>query len=308
MHLRKWVIFAIILNLPVLCFSTVTPSDVMTQVMYISQQVNSVTKVMGVTQDKCRHMEIKKASPREVYFQVILLEKKLKKLYLEITDSSYSISSLQTINTQQIKPEDVLLILKRCEQILDEIQLYIRANKDQFIVSTDKKYTPTEVYNKVLEINLLLNKTFETKILPADVYQITSQSIYIMGEILSKLHIAPIKALNEDFVNIKPEDVFNKQLEIQNEIHKIGDMSKEQMLETIKLECSLEITPETVQSMAYIIYSEIVNLAHKAGILTPITEGYYPQKKFPSDVLKRNEILLQQIKLYKQLLISKGNR
>lgn len=277
------------------------------EVASVANQVNDISAYMGFKPDKCLHFAASKASPRELFFQAVLLASKANKLFAEVSNTVISVRAGNLEEpSKDISDAEVLLKLKSVDDTLFQIRQLLHIQDHPNAPAASNHPTPI---NRLIKINQTLNKLLERKTLPSDTYRISSLSLYYLGEVVIRTGAENPTLSTELAHNAAPSDVFKLQLAI---IEKLNNASAIIGLKTLHVKqqpCSLEITPDDVQTLSYIILSQVINIANQLGIHTHSIEGYYTGKKYPSDVLQRNTTLLHQVDaLLKKLDKEKNSR
>lgn len=271
-----------------------TPSDVYQKLSNIKSNIDLIAKHMGITPPSCINYQIRSASPREVYFQAVQLKNKTHRLQAEITGKYHPQTMNISLPVKSLSPNDVFSIMSTVNENISIIMNHLRL-KDAEAIKT-KKSTPSDVYEKLLVTNQLVSELLEQKILPVDTYMTTTLSIYYTGKILSMMPgVNPTVSIQEIYNNKTPYDVFDKQIEIIHVLKKIAALLNIDMLTIEPNECKLTVESDNTLDLSYLILSEIAYIASKKGILIDNIYTYHPEKKYPSDVFYRNQILLIQL-------------
>ncbi|MDF1759897.1 MAG: hypothetical protein P1U40_05120 [Coxiellaceae bacterium] len=283
-----------------------TPSDVLAKLEEVSQQIAVISKHMGVTSAKCVPIHVNDASPREVYFQALLMQMKINKLYEEVSGRPVYALKIMPRKTLDIKPSDVYGLISRLENKLNSIINLLHIEFDLKPEFVSKDATPTNVFNRLNMLNSNLSQLLERKVLPKDIYQITTLSVYYAGEILSKIHVNhPMLTVDVDSSEGTNKNIYLLQLNLIDHLKILNNKLGKSMLSVNEKNCGGAVSPIGIQNLAYIILSQIMYIADVSGVNTANIDSYYPGKKYPLDVYKRNLLLLEQIK---SLILHLGNQ
>ncbi len=296
MKTYKILLLTVFSLLPINLYAETKPSNVLTQLNALTTRVEKLSLYMGLDPKSCLHFTVSNASPREVYFQSKRLQEKVYQLYEEITQKPLMIPKATIPELTTITPSNVFTIVKDTDDKIIQILLFIKIDapvSNKLASSTTK---PSDVYNHLLQANQIIDQLLEKRTLASDVYQTATLSIYYAGKILSTMGIDPLfTKVDQPVINKTASAVFNLQLEILSKIQKIGKKLNIDMLTLTKSQCAKEININSIQTLAYIILSEISYLAEQKNIRMLLSKSYYPGKQYPSSIFKQNTLLLKQI-------------
>jgi hypothetical protein len=288
----------ILASIPSIALSQVTPQNVLTKINKNTLAIKLISEHMGITPRSCNHFHALKVSPREVYFQALRFKFKIDSLYNEIIEEPIPAPRIQKYLRPKIEPITVLRIVTNTELTLLKILKHLNIKYSAKDTKAPNNTSPTDVYNKLLIENDIVNQLLDNKTLPKDVFQVSTLSLYYAGEILSSMNVRPYALqLKTEYKNKTPEDVLNLQLNI---LSKITAISQNLQIKTLFLKrdtCSEKIEPNDVEELAYIALSELFSIANKLKISVSEIRSYSPGKKYPSDVFQRNTLLLKELEL-----------
>lgn len=299
MPIRKTLLITLCFTLlSKVCFADITPSDVYRAAGKLNLETLALANHMGIDPNVCVGFTVENAKPREVYFQALRLLGKTESLYFEVTGSDSTQSTAPI--TSNIQPSDVLNVLKQAQSLVINMlqHLNIENPVSTSTAEAQETKTPSDVYARLLLINATLSELLEKKVTPSDTYETTTLSIYYAGEIINQLEGAKHPAIKEaSVINKTSGDVYKQQLEILQLLKLIGNKTKTPMLSLKKSTCTAKITSQTTNKLAYIILSELAFLAKQKNISVNQVRSFYPGKKYPSDVYKRNLLLMSQLNI-----------
>ncbi|MDF1796373.1 MAG: hypothetical protein P1U63_07550 [Coxiellaceae bacterium] len=239
------------------------------------------------------------------------MKAKVDKLFEEITNKSIQTSLTVPSDAKAINASNLFSLLHDVNDQLSSIMVILKISSTHSRFSADGSKEQVNLYNQLLALNQSINELLEMKTLPADNYQINTLSVYYAGEILSAKNISAISLKpRSKYLDKTPADVFNLQLKLLGKLNVLGSKLGVKMLSLKKTPCNLDITPAVIQGVSYIILSEVMHLAHISGVNTSVIKSYYPNKKYPSDVFERGEMLLHQINamIDSSMVTSKKNK
>lgn len=296
MKTYKILLFIILSVLSINLYAKTQPFHVLTQLNALTAGVKKLSLYMGIEPKICLDFTVSKASPREVYFQAKGLQEKVYLLYEEITQKPIVIPKNNVPELTHMAPANILPIIEDIDDKIIQILSYLKIDTSISNQLASKTTIPTDVYNRLLQENQIIDQLLDKKTLASDVYQTVTLSVYYAGKILSTMGIDPFPTKdNQTIINKKATDVFNLQLEILTKIRMIGSKINIDMLTLSKEKCTNDIYLNSLQKLAYIILSELSYIAEQKKIHISLTKSYHPGKQYPSSIFTQNLLLLNQI-------------
>ena len=274
------------------------PSDVLTLLYKVSNHIEIIAKYMGKDPSNCSKFIVSNARPREVYFQAIRLRKKANQLYYEVTDQEVIEQNNLMDQRKQISPSTVYKVVNNIEGTLRKIENFYKIEEGVTYKRAPKDTEPKDVYNQLLIDNQILDQLLDNHASPADSYRVATTSVYYAGELLETMPgVSHIVDEPDYVVNKTADSVVDQQIAIIGKIKKINDVLNIKMLTLTRTQCKRQSNNVNIQELSYIIFSEIVHIAKEKGVSLKNLEGYYPGKKYPSDIYQRNALLSRQLDL-----------
>lgn len=254
---------------------------------------------MGYIPHFCAHFTVQNASPREVYFQALRLEKKIDRLNNEMTGTKENGYQAMHTEAKSIAPKDVYVVVRRINRKIDRILAHInlKVTAEQQTASINTK--PSDVYNKLIVLNEFVNALLDKRANASDVYETTMLSIFYLDEIL--LHLSPdlkIEPKVQKYTNKTIIDVIEQQIIIIQKLKKIAKKNDLKMLDIQAIKnCKKPPDLNELQELSYLILSEVEYLARIKHISLSHIQTYYPGKRYLSDIYQRNEVLIYKLEM-----------
>lgn len=272
------------------------PSDVLTLLYKVSNRLNILAKYMGNNPSACSKFSVLNARPREVYFQAIRLREKVNQLFYEVTDQDVVEQNNLIDNTEEIKPSTVYNVVNNIDDTLKKIEIFYKIEESKTSKVASKDTEPKDVYNHLMNDNQILDQLLEKHASPADTYKVVTTSVYYTGELLDSMPGVNHVIQEPNYIAYKTTDnVIDQQIAIISKIEQINKVLNIKMLSLELTSCQRNSSDVNIQELSYIILSEIVHLARVKKLSLKHLEGYYPGKKYQSDIYQRNALLFEQL-------------
>ncbi len=278
------------------------PADVLARVQLIRDELDELRFEMGKLKNQKFGLMVSKASPHEVFFQALTLNKKVNRLVSEMTGRLNSEENIAV--PRNIRPFHVWRVVDATLQqiVMLKRKLGLRVRGSEKLVY--KSATPTEVFLAIglanQEVNLLLERPF----VPRDVFiQVTLATHYaarLLAQFPSsqKFPKAPKRERGQ-----RPADVYNRLIDCENRLSGIADRSHVSIL---KLETRnalpQDIQPSDEFDMASLLVSELAHFNGKLRSPYKPKQMKDPGLKFPSHVHQQAGVLLSQLEELEQLV------
>lgn len=279
------------------CFGEETakidPPDVFVRVAIVRDGLESIRFVMGRPNNTQSEIPVKKAAPREVFFQALTLFRKADRLCFEHTrereDEPQKPKSVPT-------PGDVYAVVDAALGRIEKVKAKLEIQTSAVPSKRDQSKTPTDVFRSIVQANRQLNLLLEKRFTPSDVFQEVTRGVAYTSRLLEGFSDAtPIPERPEFEAGKRPADVYLRLVDCFNRTRKIAEISGEQILEFEPDKKQIErAEPSDVYDIASMLISELAHL-HSRVEAKPPQKVYYPGRKFPSHVYQRAGILQEQL-------------
>ncbi|MFQ5673383.1 MAG: hypothetical protein ACE5G9_09825 [Nitrospinales bacterium] len=258
------------------------PPDVFNHVALVRAEIELIRQEMGKPKLARPEIQVTEVSPREVYFQALILYDKANRLCSELTGRR---ATPPPRPTREIHPTDVLTLVGDTLECLMIIKKELNINKTSVKPQRDASKTPSDVFRSIVQASRQLNLMLERRIAPSDVYQRITQAMDYTAFLLKYLHVSKAKLPPPPpFERGKmPSDVYFRLIECFNLIKEIAQISGLHVLKANLEEDQSQITPGDVFILAKILVAELAYLNQIIGN-THSPRSFYPGRKFPSHV------------------------
>ncbi|MEA3227885.1 MAG: hypothetical protein U9P38_02310, partial [Campylobacterota bacterium] len=202
---------------------TITPNEVYSQVMLISDEIHFLLKHYGVKHDHegiiTRTTVLTKLKPRNVW--QITYEIMVK---INIFREGYNLPTIEPVNMTPVLQLNPDLVYEQTQRILTELQIFkVRNNikSPQFKIEKFKGKTPLDVYNGLTHISFSFDELNGGRFSPSYVF---GEQMRVYGDITLILQHLKIedktipKGKNRD---ARPEDVFDESMKVLEKIKQL---------------------------------------------------------------------------------------
>lgn len=275
--------------------NTILPADVLSRVILFRDSLEQIRIEMGKPSLKNDKLDVSNVSPREVYFQALVMFRKADRLSYAWTSTKKN--EPKKISEVLIKPYHVF---RNVNAAHDRIVLV----KNKFNI-TEKIYekvelestTATDVFIAIMAENRRLNMLLDRKIEPSDVYEQVDLIInYVKQLLLQNTILKKPKYINKK----SPSDVYYNLYECFLLIENIFTLSNKKIMK-IKLNKSevANKTPSDVYDFTIVLLSEVSYL------------NSLKNTQYKADAIKNNDKMLPShvfqhvsyLKMYLELLL-----
>jgi len=269
----------------------ITPAHVFAHAGLLQGEIEILRQYLGKPKNNQLDLPIEHAHPREVYFQAVTLLKKMDKFCFEQILRRGSIPAHPVGETQ---PKDVYGLIDASLSFVKRIKLKLHIQDKAIKEKIDKGKTPTDVFNRVIQMNRQLNLMLVYRFSSSDVFQKVSDASNLANVMLHKFSKnKKLKISEPKYVNKKSSP--NVYAELLSCITILEAISKNLDVEMLKLKRDeVKIghqTPSDVFDMASIVVSELSNMRRKYLTTDNPNVTDFPGKKIPSDVYQKVGLL-----------------
>lgn len=155
---------------------SVQPGQVFQVADQIEHEVKALQEHLGVVSLAPEPLEVFYVSPREAYYQALLLQNKVEFLRLEKTGAK---GVLRTrVPSETITSSDVLSILEEAQDGLATVSRAMKVDAPEYTGELDLKLSSSRALKRILVASAQLDSLLgEHPIVPSDVYQVVSRTI-----------------------------------------------------------------------------------------------------------------------------------
>ncbi|MCF6775344.1 hypothetical protein L3V83_02035 [Thiotrichales bacterium 19X7-9] len=282
----------------------ITPSNVLAQVNMINAKLELIRQAIGKPAILPPSYQVKNASPREVYFEAQALFDKSNRLAYEVTGIYIHTPIIKY--QKNLQPKDVLKIVNQAFSCIKLVSQALAIDSSSISKPTIKPATPTDVFNRMIFVNAVLDHLLYQKTSPADVYEQVTLSIEYVNELLKHFNVTT-KVTKPQFISNKtPKDVF---LGLINCLKIIKQLALSAHIQMISINDQLitqsNITPNDVFNISKIILAEIKYLDNKIIGDMPKRKifSHHPGYKTPSKVYQQVSYLRLKLELLEKTLV-----
>ncbi|MCF6765798.1 hypothetical protein L3V82_08430 [Thiotrichales bacterium 19S3-7] len=286
----------------------ITPSNVLAQVNTINAELELIRQAMGKPMIDNPPYQVKNASPREVYFEAQALFDKANRLTYEIT--GVYVHTPMISYQKNLKPKDVLNVVNQALSCINLISQALSIDTSAIEKQTNESATPTDVFNRIIFVNAMLDHLLYQKTSPADVYEQVTLSLEYVNELLSHFDTTTKVTKPEFIANKTPKDVFFELVNCLKIIKELAISANIQMLSVNdQLVAQSNITPNDVYNISKVILAEIKYLDNHIIGDMPKRKifSHYPSYKTPSQVYQQAAYLRLKLKLLEKTFAQHPN-
>lgn len=276
-------------------------ADILARANLMEENLNLIRQAMGKPPSSKVALSVKNASLRDNLFDGRVLYEKANQLAYEVTESY---EALPKTNEKEVTPEVVWNLLNDSLKRILLVKKFLGIKKSVVEKVPSSPVTPTEVMNKLLQVNHNINGILIKKTSPSDVFQQITLSVNYMADMLkpypgvNRLPAQPVFEANK-----RPIDVMVRLTHCFAELKEIAqDLHRNMLVVVIDKNRVYQVTPSNVYDIATILLSETKFISRieqdKSAQIVP----YYPGFKTPSLVYQRAGILLAQLQSLKAQL------
>ena len=245
----------------------IAPSDVLDKVNTYSNLLENIRLELGKPEVTPLTLHVSDVSPREVYFQALVLFRKSDRLAFEWSNTRKN--APLSVPTKFITP---LHVQKMVVAALDRLRVVgsefgVRLNKTGQRPNPNTQ--PTDVFKAIHHANRQLNLLLSHRIRPADVLSQIHLSIGLSKSILTVFNHDKNIPLPKKVKRKKPSDVYELLFDSLRILKKIYDSSDLEMMNFERKEVDkLEgvVTPSDVYSLSLVLVSELTHVSEIANV------------------------------------------
>lgn len=234
---------------------TISPVHVYQQAQIVEQRLQAIAKHIGKPTSATPTLRVRKAQPREVFFQAQTL--------LDLTTQlNHEIKSQQHLHNQstykphaQIKPKDVLELVNKANMQLVDIETQLKIPPLTLTPAIKRNIAPTDVYNLLLRINTHTNELLDTSITTTNVYSALTYAMHLTSDLIPpQKKIKRYPNTNASSLPANPSQLLKKVLGCYQLLQKHAKAQKQSIL-------SLELNKHKITRKEVILTANIITQA-----------------------------------------------
>ncbi|MBT4836111.1 MAG: hypothetical protein HON94_02065 [Methylococcales bacterium] len=285
-------LFCSILLLSVYCSyglakdTNIIPADVLTRIIYLQQNMDNLRLFMGKPKTSKPWIVTIKVQPRSVYFQAQSLLVKANQLSLEQTGIHIKIPAIK--KTLNIRSKDVFETVNLAMGLANNVKYKYKIPTRSTVQPQAESTSSNQVYTALVSANQQINYLLDHPVSSSEVFQTMEEALFYLRAIIEiKLSNTQLADKPVYIRNKTPRDVFFLLFESLKQINILFSSNK---LNGINVQLASQVLqqqkPGDVNDLAKVVLSEIKFLYDHFGLQTKY-QGYYPGRKFPSDVYQQ---------------------
>lgn len=269
-------------------------ADVCARVDVVRAELESLRWYMGRPKNEQPEIAVRRAAPREAYFQALVLLANANRLCFDHTREQ--LPEPATLSAS-IEAADVLTLVEATHDRIKKVQLHYGIPSEAVQAQADPSKTPTDVFRAIVEANRQINLLLDERVAPSDVFQQVTLAVGYASRLLETFpNAATLPETPEFEPGKRPADVLRRLLECMAHIRTVASISSLDVLEFEgPSEWTKDAEPSDVLHLASLIVAELAYLHSRVPDVQPPRDVYYVGRKFPSDVYQRAGILLLQL-------------
>jgi hypothetical protein len=271
----------------------ILPPDVYQNTLRIRMELERIRQATGKPLEPRAEINIRHASPREVFFQAITLWVKSVRLCKEFRRAGhYYATKIEITPPDKVVPGDVWVLTENARGRLSCVRRELGLERLKQVPPLDNSKTPSDVFRSIVQANRQINLILSYKFAPGDVFAIVSLTNEYMREILDKVEPEWRADAGQAPAYVKqkqPIDVFQQLIKSLSVIRRIAEVSDIPILD-FDPDYSHEILPSDVYDMASLVFSEVRHFSTLAGVRKRYRLSTR-EDKVPSDVFQQAQWL-----------------
>ena len=282
---------------------TILPADVLARVNYLNEILDQIRVEIGKPRNIQPEIDVTNVSPREVYFQALVMFRKADRLAFEWTKTKKIEPPL--IPSSSIKPFHVFNNVNATIERISSIKELLKIPETSQEKIVDETSQPTDVFKTIVQVNRQINSLLTKKIQPTDVFIQVDLALNYTKALLAQFP-EKVNIEKPGFVRKKsPSDVYKLLYENFKIIEQIFAMSNQKIMGlNIDKNNKSITTPGDVYAISLILVSELAYL-HSGNRITSKRQSI---KIISSDVFQHAEYLKRHLEaLLIQLKKSQSN-
>lgn len=272
----------------------IEPADVFRILGQLDAEVERLRFDLGAPQHLAPSFTVADAAPREVFYQALSLLEKADELSFEQTGE---LGRPVVIPDRELTPGDVHAVVAGALDRILAVATHWDIAKPIAAPDRDSSKRPADVYNAILRLNGQLNLLLDQSLAPTDVYGQVETAIGYAALLLERFAGATSLPPSPPLVRgMRPADVHQR---LTACLEPIREVATRLGTSTLRLE-SMDLSPEVVKpsdvyDVATLLVSQLSYLNKATGNGRELERERYSERKRPSDVYRRADVLRQQL-------------
>ena len=278
--------YLIVFNLTMADDSAIIPADVLSRAKLVQKELDLIRFEMGKPLQKQKELTVKDADPREVYFQALILYKKINHLLDEQVENKGV--EIDYVTTVKIRSSHVYSVVNKALKKIYKIKKKLKIRESHTAEKMPETSTSSDVFKTIFQVNRQLNLVLNQQASESDSYMQIDKSIYIINDILKTIKKEEVFIEKPRFIRGKtPKDVYKELVDSYLLLQKVFKNSKLKILELDVNKISIiDQSPGDVFDLSTLILAEVTYLQNKLGSKTTKPMNY-PGRVLPSHVFQR---------------------
>ena len=281
----KKIMLLLLLTISLSAKNNITPNEVYSQVILISDEIHYLFKHYDVKHDHAgiisKTKSTTKLKPRntwQITYEIMIKINFLRK--------KYKLPVIEPVNMEPVLNLNPDLVYEQTQRILTELKIFeMRENikSPVFKMKTFKGKTPLDVYNELNHISASLDELTDGGVTPSFVFGENMRLYDDISLILQHLKIADNTIPDNKYKNATPTDTFEKAMNILEKIKHLQIVAGLDFVNFAEFKKD-EVTPMDVFGVTQMIIAELQTIKAYIGlkIVTPAAREY--KTKTPVEV------------------------
>ncbi len=246
----------------------ILPPDVYQNTLRIRMELERIRQATGKPLELRPEINIRHASPREVFFQAITFWVKSVRLCKEFRRAGfYHATKIEITPPDKVVSGDVWVLTENARGRLSCVRRELGLEPLKQVSPLDNSKNPSDVFRSIVQANRQINLILSYKFAPGDVFAIVSLTNQYMREILNRVAPGWRSDAGQAPAYVKqkqPIDVFRQLIECLSIIRRIAELADIPMLD-FDPDYSQNIGPSDVYDIASLVFSEVRHMSTLAG-------------------------------------------
>jgi len=281
---------------------SITPNEVYSQVMILTDEIHYLLKHYGVKHDHDaiikRTTVSTKLKPRNTW--QITYEIMVK---INILRDGYGLPIIEPVNMSPVLNLNPDLVYEQTQRILTELEIFMKRQgipSKEYKEKTYKGKTPIDVYNSLIHISFSFDELNGGRFTPSFVFGEQMRLYDDISLILQHLQISDKTIPKKKNINATPEDVFNESMKILEKIKQLQIAAGIGFVDFSEFKKGNE-SPGEVYTITQMIIAELQTLKAYLGIETITAAATKYNTKTPVEVEQLVSWNLRKLNLIRSL-------
>jgi hypothetical protein len=270
---------------------SILPADVLARVELIRANVELLRVFMGKPTAPAPLLRVEDAQPREVYSQILNLQRHANRLAFE----QVRVVRSESIRLEQVaRPVDVFAV---ADAVLGSILLVKQELGIDTVVAEKirpESTTPSEVFNATVVAGKEINQLMEQRVSSSDVFQIVTAAVYSAATLHSIIPDGPGLPTEPSFEpNKAPSDVYTRLYRCYDLIREVAASAADMDMLKFEFDASrtTAVLPSDEEDLAALLVEHLGELHRAFPKAKPANRAYYAGRRFAAHVYQRAGLL-----------------